>query len=185
MTELFDPVPVLISVGSNLDPAHNLQRAVAILKQNHHLVVKAVSPVYESAPVDAAGDVNADQPPFLNAAILLTTDYYTPFSLKYNVLRFIEACLGRTRTADKFAPRPIDLDIALYGDQVCDDPRVRIPDPDIVRRGHVALPLADLAPAWQHPVTGTTLAEVAAPFRRAAEIKQWADIVLLDGDEAG
>ncbi len=182
MSELFDPVQVLISAGSNIDPVRNLSRAVTILQQNHHLIVLAASPVYESAPVNAAGDVNPDQAPFLNAAILISTDYYTPFSLKYNVLRFIETCLGRVRTADKFAPRTLDLDIGLYGDQISDDPRVIIPDPDILTRGHVALPLADLAPAWRHPIVGQTLAEIAAPFRAKGQLRLRADVVLMAAD---
>ena len=179
MSELFDPVQVLISAGSNIDPAQNLRRAVAILQQNHHLVVLAASRVYESAPINAAGDVDPTQAAFLNAAILISTDYYTPFSLKYNVLRFIETCLGRVRTADKFAPRTLDLDIALYGDQLSDDPRVIVPDPDIVKRGHVALPLADLAPTWVHPITGRTLAEIAAPFVGMGQIHVRADLTMM------
>ncbi|RPI97016.1 MAG: 2-amino-4-hydroxy-6-hydroxymethyldihydropteridine diphosphokinase, partial [Chloroflexi bacterium] len=117
-------VPVLIALGSNIAPEANLTRAVWMLHQNHHLVVCAASRVYASAPVDAAGRINPDQPAFLNAAVLIETDYYSPFSLKYNVLRFIETCLGRIRTADKFAPRPIDLDIALYANCVIDDPHL-------------------------------------------------------------
>lgn len=184
MSELFDPVEVLITLGSNIEPEYNLRRVITILKQNHHLIVRAASPVYESAAINAAGEVNPAQANFLNAAILITTDYYPPFSLKYNVLRFVEACLGRVRTADKFAPRPIDLDIALYGDLVCDDPRVIIPDPDLVKRGHVALPLADLAPTRVHPVTGQTLAEIAAPFRGMDGITQRPDLVLFGADGA-
>ncbi len=65
---------------------------------------------------------------------------------------------------DKFAPRPLDLDIALFGDRVINDPRLTVPDPDILTRAHVALPLADLAPEWVHPSTGQTLAQIAARF---------------------
>jgi 2-amino-4-hydroxy-6-hydroxymethyldihydropteridine diphosphokinase len=172
------PVPVLITLGSNITPAANLNRAGWMLRQNHHLIVRAVSRVYESAPINAAGEITSDQGPFLNAAVLVETDYYSAFSLKYNVLRFIEKCLGRVRTADRFAPRPIDLDIALYGDRVIDDPRLTVPDPDILRRAHVALPLADLAPEVVHPVTGQTLAAIAAPFRAAAGIAVREDINL-------
>lgn len=163
-------VPVLITLGSNIAPEANLPRAVFILRQNHHLVVRAASRVYESAPINAAGQVAPDQPSFLNAAVLIETDYYAPFSLKYNVLRFIEKCLGRVRTADKFAPRPIDLDIALYADRVISHLRLTVPDPDILTRAHVALPLADLAPDWAHPITGQRLAAIAAPMRNTKSI---------------
>jgi 2-amino-4-hydroxy-6-hydroxymethyldihydropteridine diphosphokinase len=172
------PVPVLITLGSNIAPETNLPRAVWMLRQNHHLIVRAVSRVYESAPINAAGEIAPGQGRFLNAAVWIETDYYSAFSLKYNVLRFVEKCLGRARTADKFAPRPIDLDIALYGDRVIDDPHLSVPDPDILRRAHVALPLADLAPAFVHPVTGQTLATIAAPFQDTAAITVRGDIHL-------
>ncbi len=58
-----------------------------------------------------------DQPNFLNAAVLIETDL-TAAELKEQVLQVIERELGRVRTADKNAPRTIDLDIALFGDQV-------------------------------------------------------------------
>jgi 2-amino-4-hydroxy-6-hydroxymethyldihydropteridine diphosphokinase len=172
------PVPVLITLGSNIAPETNLPRAVWMLRQNHHLIVRAVSRVYESAPINAAGEIAPYQDTFLNAAALVETDYYSAFSLKYNVLRFVEKCLGRVRTADKFAPRPIDLDIALYGDRVIDDPRLSVPDPDILKRAYIALPLADLAPAFVHPVTRQTLATIAAPFQGMANITVRGDIDL-------
>jgi 2-amino-4-hydroxy-6-hydroxymethyldihydropteridine diphosphokinase len=171
-------IPVLITLGSNIDPQINLPRAVFILRQNHHMLVRAVSRVYESAPVNAAGEIAPDQDRFLNAAVLIETDYYSPFSLKYNVLRFVEKCLGRARTADKFAPRPLDLDIALYGDRVIHDPRLTVPDPDILTRAHVALPLADVAPDWVHPVSGQTLAQIAARFADAPGIRVREDVSL-------
>ncbi len=172
-------VPVLIVLGSNIAPEANLTRAVWMLGQNHHLVVRAASRVYASAPVNAAGQVNPDQPAFLNAAVWIETDYYSPFSLKYNVLRFVEKCLGRARTADKFASRPIDLDIALYADRVIDDPRLMVPDPGILTRAFVAQPLADLAPDWVHPVTGQTLARIAAALAGAGGITPRAGIRLM------
>ncbi len=70
--------------------------------------------------------------------------------------------MGRVRTADKFAPRPIDLDIAFYGDRVLEVAGKVIPDPDVLRFAHVAAPLADVAGDWIHPQTGQTLAEIAA-----------------------
>ena len=171
-------VQVYITLGSNIAPERNLTRALQMLRQNHHLRVCRVSPVYHSPAVGADGAPVPDQPPFLNAAAHLTTDYYSAFSLKYNVLRFIERCLGRVRTADRFAPRPLDLDIALYGDCVIDLPHLTIPDPDVLRRAYVALPLADIAPDVVHPVTGQTLAAIAEPFRGAAGITRRDDLDL-------
>jgi 2-amino-4-hydroxy-6-hydroxymethyldihydropteridine diphosphokinase len=162
----------LITLGSNIAPEHNLPRAVAMLRQNYHLQVRALSRVYESAPISATGTVAPDQPPFLNAAALLESDgYYGPLALKFHVLRFIELLLGRRRSADKFAPRPIDLDLALYGDCVMSTPHLTLPDPDILTRAHVAVPLADVAPDWRHPLTGQRLAEIAAVLTPTADLR--------------
>ena len=115
----------------------------------------AVSPVYETAPVG-----NMEQPNFLNAAALIETDL-TAAELKARVLRVIEQDMGRVRTDDKNAPRTIDLDIALFGNQVLDLGPRHIPDPDILRYPHMAIPLADLASTMRHPEDGRTLQEIA------------------------
>jgi dihydroneopterin aldolase/2-amino-4-hydroxy-6-hydroxymethyldihydropteridine diphosphokinase len=128
---------VFISLGSNIDSEHNLQEAVRRLASRCRLL--AVSPVYETAPVG-----QTDQPNFLNAAALVETDL-TAAELKTEVLQAIERELGRVRTVDKNAPRTIDLDISLFDDQVLDVGQRHIPDPDILKYPHIAVPLADLA----------------------------------------
>lgn len=154
---------VLILLGSNLDPTANLPRAVSLLAEQ--VAVKNVSRVYESPPLDAHGQVIPSQGAYLNAAVLVLTDL-APDALKYQILRPIENELGRVRSGDKFAARTIDLDIVLYGDLVRDDPTagLLIPDPDILTRAHVVLPLADVAPCFEHPITGQNLEDIAAPF---------------------
>ena len=167
--------PVFITLGANINPAANLRRAVRLL--GAQLALKRVSRVYESPALDAEGRVSAGQGHFLNAAVLIETDL-APAMLKFDVLRQIEAQMGRIRTSDKYAPRPIDLDIALYGSLVIDAPapathgsgRLTIPDPDTLTRAHVALPLADLAPAFIHPLTGQPLAAIAAALAAHASI---------------
>lgn len=179
MTHESQPVVVYITLGSNIEPAINLRRAVRMITQNYHLTLRAVSRVYESPAVDAAGRIAPQQDHFLNAAVRIESDgYFPPMALKYHMLRFIELCLGRTRGPDKFAPRPIDLDLALYGERVVDSPHLTLPDPDILTRAHVALPLADLAPDLLHPVTGRTLADIAAPLAEGTPITVRADLDL-------
>lgn len=171
--------PVFITLGSNIAPEANLPRAVRRLRER--LTLRAASRVYRGAPLDAGGRVAAGQGYFLNAAVLVETDL-PPAALKFDVLRAIEAEMGRVRGADRYAPRPIDLDIALYGDLVLNDPesRLTLPDPEIITRAHVALPLADLAPDFVHPVTGETLAAIAARFRNQPDIALHAiDLALL------
>lgn len=144
---------VFISMGSNVEPEHYLPEAVRRLAERCQLL--AVSRAYETEPVGAP-----DGPNFVNGAVLLATDLDAE-TLKDGVLLEIEAALGRVRTADKNAPRTVDLDISLFNHEVLEVRGRRIPEPDILRHAHVARPLADLAPHYRHPETGQTLLEIA------------------------
>jgi 2-amino-4-hydroxy-6-hydroxymethyldihydropteridine diphosphokinase len=165
--------PIFITLGSNLDPAHNLPWAVGLLADQCELI--RTSPVYESTPLGPSGEP-LDQPHYLNAAVLIhLPDDVSPDVFKFRVLRPIEAGMGRVRTADKFAARPIDLDIALFGSLILSDPAhgLTLPDPDILTRAHVALPLADLDPDFVHPTTGEALAAIAHHFDNAPGIARY------------
>lgn len=170
---------ILITLGSNLEPEIHLPRAVRLLADRVRVV--GVSRVYESPAVRADGTLDPAQPPFLNAAAQIETDL-EPVPLKYDVLRAIEAEMGRQRSPDKFAPRVIDLDIALYGDLLLqldtEDTHLLLPDPDILERAHVALPLADLAPELIHPTSGETLRAIADRFAGISTIRVRPDIRL-------
>ena len=158
-----------IALGSNINGEQNLQEAVQRLAARVRLL--AISPVYETPPVG-----KTDQPNFLNAAALIETDL-PPAELKTQVLEAIEQELGRVRTEDKNAPRTMDLDIALFGDRVLDIGHRHIPDPDILKYPHLALPLADLAPEQRHPETGETLREIAGRLPASGIVRR-DDIVL-------
>lgn len=150
---------VAVMLGSNIDREHNLPAAVRLLAEAANVI--GVSTVYETP---AAGPHK--QPSYFNAVVLLETDL-TPAALKDELLAQVERRLGRRRTADKYAPRTIDLDIVLYddvaGDYIPADGRPRhIPDPDLLRYPHSAVPLAELLPAVEHPETGEPLRVIAA-----------------------
>lgn len=155
----------MVALGSNIEPRKNLPAALEEL--HHRLTVSAVSPIYETAPVGAA-----DVPVFWNAAVLLATRM-APAALKWEVLRPLEAQLGRVRTGDPNAPRTLDLDLVLYGSLVLRDPAngLEIPDPDLTEHAHLALPVADVAPDLRHPVTGKTLADHAEAFRGVGGVR--------------
>jgi 2-amino-4-hydroxy-6-hydroxymethyldihydropteridine diphosphokinase len=170
---------VFISMGSNIDGERNLREATRRLALRCRLL--AVSPVYETAPVGGADEVGranqvgkADN--FLNAAALIETDLAVA-ELKMNVLQVIEQELGRVRTEDKNGPRTIDLDISLFNDQVFDVGQRHIPDPEIGKYPHIAVPLADLAPDQPHPETGQTLGLIAQNMP-AGDLVRRTDIVL-------
>jgi 2-amino-4-hydroxy-6-hydroxymethyldihydropteridine diphosphokinase len=150
------PRSFLLALGSNIDPERNLPLALAELSRV--LSVESVSAVYETDPVDAPGT-----PRFLNAAVGVRAAT-TPHRLRADVLRPIEARLGRVRTGDPNAPRTIDIDLVFVPGLVLEDPAsgLSLPDPELARRPHLALPVADIAGDAVHPVLGETLAAIAA-----------------------
>ncbi|PFG73994.1 2-amino-4-hydroxy-6-hydroxymethyldihydropteridine diphosphokinase [Tepidiforma thermophila] len=126
---------VAIALGSNLgDRLGNLRAAVAALEEAGVAVVRR-SFAWETPPVPA------DQPPFLNAAVLAETDL-PPASL-LAALKGIEHALGR-RPGRRWGPRPIDLDILFYGDLRLETPDLTIPHPRIAERAFVLAPLAEI-----------------------------------------
>ena len=127
-----------IGLGANLgDPQAALARALAELAvlPGTHLI--ATSPLYRSTPIDATG------PDFVNAVALLRTEL-APHALLAQLQR-IEAAHGRERPY-RNAPRTLDLDLLLYGDERIDDAGLTIPHPRMHERAFVLRPLADVAP---------------------------------------
>jgi 2-amino-4-hydroxy-6-hydroxymethyldihydropteridine diphosphokinase len=95
-----------------------------------------------------------DQPNFLNAVALLDTDLGARQVL-WNLL-LIEKRLGRARTRP-WGPRTIDLDLLLYGHELIEEPDLRVPHPEMLRRAFVLVPLLELDPTLVHPGTGGTM----------------------------
>lgn len=141
-----------ISIGSNISPESYLPRAVRGLASLGR--VAAVSTVYQSRSLGSR-----PQPDFLNAVARLETDW-APLALRQR-LRDIETDLDRLRSEDAYAPRTIDLDLTLYGSALLDTPELTLPSPEIMTRSFVAVPLADLAPDFPHPITGESLSRIA------------------------
>jgi len=73
----------------------------------------------------------------------------------------VEAGMGRVRRpAENKAPRPLDIDVLLYGDEIIDTPRLKVPHPAMLDRPFVLIPLAEVAePGLVHPLTGAPLTE--------------------------
>ncbi|MCP4423217.1 MAG: hypothetical protein GY803_01865, partial [Chloroflexi bacterium] len=74
---------------------------------------------------------------------------------------------GRVRTENKNGPRPIDIDIMLFNRDVFLMGWRRIPDPELLEQAHVAIPMAEIAPDYVHPVNNLTLREIAWQFNPA------------------
>jgi 2-amino-4-hydroxy-6-hydroxymethyldihydropteridine diphosphokinase len=152
---------VCLLLGSNIQPEAHLPLAVAGL--NPWIRVERVSAVYETPAVGSAG------PNFLNAAVLGET-ILTAQALKDQVLRPLEARLGRVRTSDKNAARTIDLDIIVWGDEIL--------DPALGRYAHLAVPVADLIPDLCLPPNGEMLSVIAARLVSRSAIRMRADVAL-------
>jgi 2-amino-4-hydroxy-6-hydroxymethyldihydropteridine diphosphokinase len=146
-----------IALGSNLPsrfgaPAANLREAIHRLDDLG--TVTAVSRFHETEPVGYT-----QQPKVLNAVALLETDVF-PVDLLRGLLA-IEHSMGRDRAkSPPKGPRIIDLDLLLYGGVILDDPALTLPHPSLHERRFVLAPLAEVAPAWQHPTLHRTIQEL-------------------------
>jgi|SRR5665647_72716 len=101
----------IIGIGSNINPEKNIAAALFFLRQEQEFV--SVSSLIKTSPIGIP-----DQPDFLNgAAKILTTMEIADFK---SYLKYIEDRLKRDRTAPKFGPRTIDLDIVIWDGEIVD-----------------------------------------------------------------
>jgi 2-amino-4-hydroxy-6-hydroxymethyldihydropteridine diphosphokinase len=146
MTEVF------ISIGSNINREENCRSALKSLRTYFGDI--KVSSLYESEAVGFEGE------PFYNGVVSLNTTK-TLENVK-RLLAEIEQAHGRTRSAQKFSSRTLDLDLLLYGDLIY--PEKNIPRNEIERYAFVLEPLAELAPNHQHPTKAKCYAEMWAQY---------------------
>jgi 2-amino-4-hydroxy-6-hydroxymethyldihydropteridine diphosphokinase len=140
-----------IALGSNLgDRRAHLDFAIVRLRS--HLTNLRVSRFHETDPVGVAA-----QPRFLNAAVTGQTALAAGELLA--LLLAIEMERGRERPHPG-AARTLDLDLILFGEEVIEEPGLRVPHPRFRDRGFVLGPLAEIAPDWRDPITGATVSEL-------------------------
>jgi 2-amino-4-hydroxy-6-hydroxymethyldihydropteridine diphosphokinase len=142
-----------IGVGSNINPATNTEQAIRMLARETEVI--GVSMVYLTEAEGRPG-----QPPYYNCVVEIDTDL-PPAELKHRILRGIEAMLGRVRIEDKYAARTIDLDLILYDELAMASDDLTLPDPDIVRRPFLAVPLRELIPGSILPGSGLCIDDIA------------------------
>ena len=152
---------VYLSLGSNIEPENYLPKAVQLLKDYGQ--VTKTSSVWETKAV------GSDGPNFLNACVLFLSPILHN-QLKDEVIRPIEAQLGRIRYADKNAPRTVDIDLVLF-----DQTPLNI---EFWDAAFVAVPLAELIPDFEHPIRKEKLIRVAEQLQGQVWIVKRDDVSL-------
>ena len=154
-------VRAFVGLGANLGDARNaLAAAVQALAALPDTTQVQRSPLYRSAPVDSSG------PDYLNAVVSMRTALAPQVLL--GELQRIEITHGRERPY-RNAPRTLDLDLLLYGDEVIDSEILTVPHPRAHQRAFVLRPLADLAPDTVVPGRGPVLGLLADVAGQQAE----------------
>lgn len=157
-----------LSLGSNIQPETHLARTIDLLHK--YGSVEKISSAWESESVGAPG------PNYLNACILLATPLLQP-ELKEQALLPIERSLGRQRTADKFAPRTIDIDIVIFDGKPCDD--------RYWKQAFVVVPLSEIHPDYQNPLTHESLVITATHLRKRVWMERRPEVLSrFNGNES-
>ena len=141
---------ILVALGSNRigpwgTPHETVSHALEMLNRGG-LKLKRASRLLQSSPFG-----RTDQPPFVNAVAEIETALRPPALMQK--LHHIERLAGRRRTL-RWGPRTLDLDLLDYNGLVQPEPmRPVLPHPGIEERIFVLAPIAEIAPAWRHPVS--------------------------------
>jgi 2-amino-4-hydroxy-6-hydroxymethyldihydropteridine diphosphokinase len=148
-----------IALGANTgDRRANIAAALEALRATQGIELVRVSSLLENPAV--GGPVGS--PDFLNAAAEIRTTLQ-PHALLERLLE-IERTLGRRRRrGQKWEPRPIDLDLLLFGQQIIDADNLKIPHPLMHERDFVLRPLSQIAPQVLHPRLQRTIEQLLNP----------------------
>ena len=143
---------VYLLLGSNLGNRKEiLDKAIKLLNQKVGIIISQ-SKDYETAPWGVT-----DQPDFLNLVVSIQTRL-KPLQI-LEITQSIENQLGRIRK-EKWGARLIDIDILFYGNEIIDEPNLKIPHPLLQERDFALSPLEEIAPDFVHPVLGKTILEL-------------------------
>lgn len=147
---------VYLGLGSNLgDRQNNIEKAVALLKEEPQIKVLRISSIIETEPEE-----NVNQTEFLNAVCEIETNI-SPVDL-LGKLKRIEQRLGRPKEYEKNSPRVIDLDILIFGDLLLKGKTLTIPHPKFHKRYFVLNGLVELVPELFVPGQEKTVKQILA-----------------------
>jgi 2-amino-4-hydroxy-6-hydroxymethyldihydropteridine diphosphokinase len=161
-----DTAVVYVAIGSNVDPMANVPAALELLASQANLT--GLSRFYRTAAIS-----ERPQDDFVNGVVRLETER-APLPFKFEILRPIEARLGRERGEDKFAPRTLDLDILLFDDVQANGPDLELPAPELFERPFLVQCLLEVAPDISIPGLerpATRQGELLEEFTRALQAR--------------
>jgi len=135
-----------LGIGANKgDRAENIKTALDSISQRDGITLLKFSSVYETEPVGGSR-----QPDYYNCAVEIRTGLEPHQLLK--TIKGIEYELGREPNTH-LLPRPIDIDILLYGDLEVDSLDLMVPHSRLTKRAFVLVPLMELNSELIHPIT--------------------------------
>ena len=138
-----------VGLGSNLDgPERRVREATSALAALPDTRLRRLSSLYRSRAIGPPG-----QPDYVNAVAELETAL-EPHEL-LDGMQSIEQAHGRNRSAERWGPRTLDLDLLLFDEREIRDERLIVPHPEIARRNFVLCPLLEVAPAISIPGLGS------------------------------
>lgn len=157
---------VCIALGSNLgDRNYYLEEAIRLIKEHSIVFNIQRSAIYANKALLKPNSPKDWDLEFLNMVIKGETEL-EPLELLEKLQR-IEQILGRDYKKS-WAPREIDLDILIYGEEVIDLPHIKVPHPEMINRDFCLIPLAQLYPEWKYPYSGeyhnVTVKEIVKRF---------------------
>jgi len=158
MTDL-QSVEVGLGLGSNEgDRMGNLTAAKRQLLSIPGVKLAAQSSLYETEPVGVKPEYQHMK--FINAVLVIECQF--PLEQLHQACMEIEAIIGRSRTSDRYAPRPLDIDILYAGDQIVQTPTLKLPHPQCLKRRFVLEPLSEIRPDIMLPTTRVSVRNMLA-----------------------
>ena len=150
---------VYLGLGSNIDREHHIGAALDALADRFGSL--EISTVFESVAVGFDGDS------FYNLVVGINTELAVGDITK--VLKHIEDCNGRDRSAPKFGPRSLDIDILTVDDLAGEVDGIMLPRNEVLKNAFVLQPLAELAADMIHPITNKTMAQHWQEFDKTSQ----------------
>ncbi|MBU1095392.1 MAG: 2-amino-4-hydroxy-6-hydroxymethyldihydropteridine diphosphokinase [Bacteroidetes bacterium] len=143
---------IFLGLGSNVgNSLSNIKNAVNYINNDKNCLIVNYSSIYETKPYG-----NVEQSKFLNCVIEISSLYSAKELLDF--IKSLEIKLGRIKR-EKWGPREIDLDILFYNDHIFESDNLQIPHPELIKRDFVLVPMLEIEPFFEHPISKKLLKE--------------------------